>query len=93
MKSNVFVGVKPMVGTVNGTETDLKDDVDYILAPVTNGRYREIVSRVISAKRKSGDPLDHYSIDVPEPQLQEIGIPPLMTTRSNTLVCWPRGWT
>lgn len=76
MKSNVFVGVKPMVGAVNGTETDLKDDVDYILAPVTNGRYREIVSRVISENRKSGDPLDHYSIDVPEPQLQEIGIPP-----------------
>ncbi|CAR24250.1 protein arginine N-methyltransferase [Lachancea thermotolerans CBS 6340] len=73
MKSNVFVGLKPAVGA----GADYKksgDNYDYILHPITNSRYRERVKKVFQEYRAEVD--RNVTLWVPEPQLQELCIPP-----------------
>ena len=99
MKSNVYVGIKPSIpnarlpsgeqndiGLSIGAKSDtaeLSSAYDYILSPITNTRYKELINRIIITHNqeayKSGkdDRRNHNKeIVVPEPQLQDLCIPP-----------------
>lgn len=77
MRSNVFVGLKPAFGM--DVEEPVREHVDYVLAPLTNGRYRK---RVWQIREGDGFCVD----DVPEPLLQDLGIPPFSNNSNNDAV-------
>ncbi|KAL3232076.1 Uncharacterized protein RNJ44_03992 [Nakaseomyces bracarensis] len=83
MKSNVFVGLKPTVFGVEDVEEELREHVDYVLAPLTNGRYRKRVGQC------SRDP-DRRPI--PEPLLQDLGIPPFNNSNPKEYIGLLASW-
>ncbi|QID84308.1 histone synthetic lethal [Saccharomyces pastorianus] len=87
MHSNVFVGVKPgfnhkqhnkgsrFLGNVTSHTSEEPSNYDYVLLPITTGRYKEIVGQVFKEFQKQSK--QHWQpLRVPEPQLQDICIPP-----------------
>ncbi|CEP61555.1 protein arginine N-methyltransferase LALA0_S03e05490g [Lachancea lanzarotensis] len=76
MKSNVYVGLKPLLGsaTIGG---DLSEDrYDYVLHPVSNSRYRDRVK--VALHQHHQQPLDgtREALTVPQLQLQDLSVPP-----------------
>lgn len=89
MESNVFVGVKfgsaanaassELTGHMKGS-TKLPNNYDYILMPVTNGRYKDTVRASFQKfKYRQGNGailMDETILKIPEPELQDLCIPP-----------------
>lgn len=88
MESNVFVGVKFSPNSSSLTDesfsseptrfSKLPNNYDYVLLPITNGRYRESVRKQFQDfKQKRQRELGQDCVlKIKEPQLQELCIPP-----------------
>ncbi|CAI4055609.1 protein arginine N-methyltransferase SKDI_02G2440 [Saccharomyces kudriavzevii IFO 1802] len=85
MHSNVFVGVKPGFNykqhskssrfLENVSTPGLSSNYDYVLLPITTPRYKEIVGQVFKEFQNQSKQ-NWQPLRVPEPQLQDICIPP-----------------
>ena len=87
MHSNVFVGVKPgfnykqhskkqhFLENVSSHAAGLPSNYDYVLLPITTPRYKEVVGQVFKEFQKQSKQ-NWRPLQVPEPQLQDICIPP-----------------
>lgn len=87
MHSNVFVGVKPgfnhkqhskksrFLENVSSHSPELPSNYDYVLLPITTPRYKEIVGQVFKDFQRQS--IQNWKpLQIPEPQLQDICIPP-----------------
>lgn len=93
MGSNVFVGVK-LPGNSSGElgerfATDpsrvskLPSNYDYVLLPITNGRYRENVRNQFQKFQQERKLVSECVLKIKEPQLQELCIPPFKPGRKD----------
>ncbi|SCV04492.1 LANO_0G10528g1_1 [Lachancea nothofagi CBS 11611] len=76
MKSNVYVGLKPVLGSVTSGNEPQEDRYDYVLHPITNSRYRDRVKLAFHEHRQLDQKGVQAVLKVPEPQLQELCLPP-----------------
>lgn len=95
MESNVFVGVKfSPNGNSQADElysanparfSKLPNNYDYILLPITNGRYRDSVRRQFEEfqQRKQEELGQECLLEIKEPQLQELCIPPFNISKTS----------
>ncbi|SCU82175.1 LADA_0C03532g1_1 [Lachancea dasiensis] len=72
MKSNVFVGLKPVLGSVVSTCEPKEDRYDYVLHPITNSRYRDRVKSTFQEHRQRHLEGQNGILEVPEPQLKDL---------------------
>lgn len=63
-------------------ENRLPNNYDYVLLPITNSRYRESVRRQFSTFEKESKSVDHSVLQISEPQLQDLCIPPFNATNA-----------
>ncbi|QLQ78834.1 hypothetical protein HG537_0B01820 [Torulaspora globosa] len=93
MGSNVFVGVK-LLGNSSGElgeryaidgsrDGKLASNYDYVLVPITNGRYRENVRNQFEKFQKQRKLICESVLKIKEPQLQELCIPPFNSGRKD----------
>ncbi|CAR27455.1 hypothetical protein ZYGR_0I07300 [Zygosaccharomyces rouxii] len=68
--------------TTNG-KNRLPNNYDYVLLPITNSRYRENVRRQFNLFEKESKSVDHSVLQISEPQLQDLCIPPFNATHAN----------
>lgn len=96
MESNVFVGVKfgssvSVIPNDNNNESGgaskLPNNYDYILVPITNGRYKDSVKAQFQSFRneqqKQGNLADELVLEISEPELQDLCIPPFNVSEKN----------
>ncbi|SJM87547.1 related to protein arginine N-methyltransferase HSL7 [Zygosaccharomyces bailii] len=64
-------------GSISSNSSNrLPNNYDYILLPITNSRYREGVRQQFQRFEQEQGSVDHCMLKIPEPQLQDLCIPP-----------------
>ncbi|SCU89918.1 LAME_0E06172g1_1 [Lachancea meyersii CBS 8951] len=76
MKSNVYVGIKPLLGSITAGCELSEDRYDYVLHPVTNSRYRDRVKVAFQQHRQLHLKGVRGELQVPDLQLQDLSVPP-----------------
>lgn len=96
MESNVFVGVKfspngsglsdELYSADPARFSKLPNNYDYILLPITNGKYRESVRKQFQEfnQRRQRESHPGCVLKIKEPQLQELCIPPFNVSKTNS---------
>ncbi|SCU97241.1 LAFA_0G10506g1_1 [Lachancea sp. 'fantastica'] len=76
MKSNVYVGLKPVLGSATLGGEVSQDRYDYVLHPISNSRYRDRVK--VAVHQHYQQPLNgrREALEVPQLQLQDLSVPP-----------------
>ncbi|CCH60060.1 hypothetical protein TBLA_0C02500 [Henningerozyma blattae CBS 6284] len=89
MQSNVYVGLKP--ANNEDYNPNLPDEFDYLLLPLTNNRYKLKVRSIYNSFIKHSHQHDQELI-IPEPQLQELSIPPFIENLNHSFIGLLSSW-